>query len=153
MQRAATKLRPAIPTEKKHSLELRRSTRVGEVYWCSFSPHNWVPEFDDQHLVVIIRGGKKDHGAHIVVPLTKRSQGDSPHGYRLGRNPNPGSAPEAWAVCDHVYTVASERLKLLRDSKGVTKDPERIDSEDLTEISRRVFNALRTFFDNAYRSP
>jgi len=142
-----------MPTEKRHSLELRRSTRVGEVYWCSFSPHNWVPEFDDQHLVVIIRGGKKDRGAHIVVPLTKQRQEGNPHGYRLARNPNPGSAPEAWAVCDHVYTVASERLKLLRDSKGVTKEPERIEKEDLTEISRRVFNALRPFFDNAYRSP
>ena len=118
MARAANKIAPISAVSKKLPLEIRRSTRVGEVYWCGFSPHNWPPEFDDKHLVVVIRGGKKDSHAHVVVPLTKIAQTDNPHGYRLTRNPNPGSAPESWAVCDHIYTVASERLGLLRDSEA-----------------------------------
>ena len=145
MQAAARKQPPPVAISPKLPLEIGRSTRVGEVYWCAFSPHNWTPEFDDTHLVVIIRGGRKDRGAHMVVPLTKQPQNENPHGYRLTRNPNPGSAPEAWAVCDHVYTVASERLKLLRDHNGKTKTPEKIDDDDLREIGRRVFKALNTF--------
>jgi uncharacterized protein YifN (PemK superfamily) len=150
MVQAAGKSAPVSAVEKKHTLEIRRSTRVGEVYWCSFSPHNWPPEFDDQHLVVVIRTGRKENGAHVVVPLTKQAQSDNPHGYKLTRNPNPGSAPQAWAVCDHIYTVASERLKLLRSSSGATKEPARIDPVDLAEISRRVFRALEPFFANGY---
>jgi len=150
MIEAANKVPPISAIGKKPSLELRSATRVGQVYWCAFSPHNWPPEFDDQHLVVVIRGGKKERDAHVVVPLTKQPQHDNPHGYRLKRNPNPGSAPEAWAVCNHVYTVAPERLKLLRDSKGVMKDPERLDADDLGEIARRVLRALKSFFDHAY---
>lgn len=153
MRKAATDALPSLPVQRRATLEIRRSTRVGEVYWCAFSPHNWTPEFDDQHLVVIVRGAKKDGGAHVVVPLTKRPQADNPHGYRLARNPNPNSAPQTWAVCDHVYTVASERLKLLRDGKGVVKEPERIDAIDLAAISQRVFRALKPFFAHAYTDP
>ena len=153
MARAANKIAPISAVSKKLPLEIRRSTRVGEVYWCGFSPHNWPPEFDDKHLVVVIRGGKKDSHAHVVVPLTKIAQTDNPHGYRLTRNPNPGSAPESWAVCDHIYTVASERLGLLRDSKGATREPERLCAADLAEISRRVFKALGPFFQHAAPQP
>ena len=141
---ASSAIKPKVPTE------LRRSTRLGEVYWCDFSPLNWPPEFDYKHLVVVIRGAKKESGAHVIVPLTKRPQIDNPHGYRLIHNPNPGSADESWAVCDHVYTVASERLKLLRDSRGVTKEPGRIDAIDLREISHRDFNALKPFLAQAH---
>ncbi|RRN65071.1 type II toxin-antitoxin system PemK/MazF family toxin [Caulobacter sp. 602-1] len=150
MTKAVAKAVQVSAIRKKPNLEIRRSTRVGEVYWCAFSPHNWLPEFDDQHLVVVIRGGKKEHDAHVVVPLTKQPQPENPHGYRLTSNPNPSSAPEAWAVCNHVYTVAPERLKLLRDAKGVTKDPDRLSPVDLAEIARRVFKALKPFFDHGY---
>lgn len=150
MVEAASKTAATSATRPKLPTELRRSTRLGEVYWCDFSPLNWPPEFDYKHLVVVIRGAKKESGAHVVVPLTKRPQLDNPHGYKLMHNPNPGSADESWAVCDHVYTVASERLKLLRDSKGVTKEPGRIAAVDLGEISHRVFNALKPFLAQAH---
>lgn len=153
MARAANKITTISAVSKKPPLEIRRSTRIGEVYWCGFSPHNWPPEFDDKHLVVVVRGGKKDSHAHVVVPLTKVAQTNNPHGYRLTRNPNPGSAPESWAVCDHIYTVASERLRLLRDSRGATKEPERLCAADLAEISRRVFKALGPFFQHATLQP
>lgn len=129
---AKGKVPVAAPPAKPVS-QLQRSTRVGEVYWCAFSPHNLVPEFDDKHLVVILRGGKKDNDAHVVVPLTKQPQVDNPHGYRLTHNPNPGSANQSWAVCNHVYTVASERLEPLRDAKGVKRTPEKLDPNDLFE--------------------
>lgn len=145
--------REKLPTPEetaKPRSHLRRSTRVGEVYWCDFNPHNWPPEFDYKHLVVIARGGKKEGEAHVVVPLTKRPQVGNPHGYKLIHNPNPGSADESWAVCDHIYTVASERLEPLRDSRGEKKEPQKVTAEDLKEISRRVLGALKPFLVHGF---
>jgi mRNA interferase MazF len=106
---------------------------------------NWTPEFDYQHLVVVVRGGKIAGDIHVVLPLTKAEQSGNPHGYRLGHNPNPGSAEVSWAVCNHLYSVASERLKPLRDSGGTRKTPEKLHEDDLREISRKLRNALGTF--------
>ena len=150
MVRAVDRTSSVSAVAPKPPLEIRRSTRLGEVYWCAFSPHHYPPEFDDKHLVVVIRGAKPVFGAHVVVPLTKKPQVDNPHGYKLIRNPNPGSADQSWAVCDHIYTVASERLQRLRDSKGVMKEPERIDAADFREISLRVLNALKPFLAQAH---
>ncbi|MFC7378090.1 type II toxin-antitoxin system PemK/MazF family toxin [Brevundimonas sp. GCM10030266] len=144
MKKAAADRPPPRPAEKPKS-QLTRDTRVGEVYWCDFSPMNWPPEFDDQHLVVILRGGKIAGDIHVVTPLTKSDQSANPHGYQLAHNPNPGSAKDSWAVCNHVYSVASERLKPLRDGGGNRKPPEKLHPDDLHEISRRVRNALNTF--------
>jgi mRNA interferase MazF len=150
MVRAVDRTSSVSAVAPKPPLEIRRSTRLGEVYWCAFSPHHYPPEFDDKHLVVVIRGAKPVFGAHVLVPLTKKPQVDNPHGYKLIRNPNPRSADQSWAVCDHIYTVASERLQRLRDSKGVMREPERIDAADFREISLRVLNALKPFLAQAH---
>ncbi len=143
------------PTIKVRISELSRSTRVGEVYWCDFipHPHSLLPEFDDKHLVVIVRGGKKERDIHIVLPLTKSDQTDNPHGYRLKDNPNPGSAKVSWAVCDHLYSVASERLQLLRDGKGQPRTPRKLRDEDLKAISIKVRNAMMSFLTIGVATP
>lgn len=154
MQKAAARNPPPEPAKPRIS-ELFRSTRVGEVYWCDFipSPCSIVPEFDDKHLVVIVRGGKKERDIHMVLPLTKSDQTDNPHGYKLQHNPNPGSANVSWAVCNHLYSVASERLELLRDSKGQPRKTPRIHDDDLHEISARVRGALMSFLSIGIAKP
>lgn len=122
---------------------LEQNTRVGHVFWCAFSPHNWPPEFDDRHLVVVIRGGARHEGAHLVVPLTSRRQ-TGQFGYRLAMNPNPRSANETWAACDHIYTVASSRLEQLRDDEGNYRRSAALAEADLIEIGRRVFASLNS---------
>lgn len=143
-----------LPTQaQKPKSQLTRDTRVGDVYWCDFSPLNWPPEFDYQHLVVIVRGGKIERDIHIVLPLTKADRSDNPHGYRLAHNPNPGSADRSWAVCNHVYAVASERLKPLRDAKGNRLTPRRLADEDIREISSRLRRALGTILSFGLAPP
>lgn len=122
---------------------LEQNTRVGHVLWCAFSPHNWPPEFDDRHLVVVIRGGARNDGSHLVVPLTSRPQ-TGQFGYRLKMNPNPRSANETWAACDHIYTVASSRLEQLRDDEGNYRRSAALSEDDLVEIGRRVFASLNS---------
>lgn len=141
----AKSARPA-PVQSRTS-ELFRSTRVGEVYWCDFIgfPHSMIPEFDDKHLVVIIRGGKKERDIHVVQPLTSSDQSANPHSYRLQNNPNPGSADVSWAVCNHLYSVASERLQRLRDANGQPRTPEKLADADLRAISEKTRMALMSF--------
>jgi uncharacterized protein YifN (PemK superfamily) len=144
MKQAAKTLTPPVSAVRpKPASKLEKNTRVGHVYWCSFSAHNWPPEFDAPHLVVVIRGGQQHDGSHLVVPLTKQPQ-TGEFGYRLMVNPNPRSAPEAWAVCDHVYTVASARLEPLRDDEGNYRRSAAVHPDDLVEIGRRVFASLNT---------
>lgn len=143
--RAAADSKTLAPSPAKPKSQLTRDTRTGEVYWCDFSPLNWPPEFDYQHLVVIVRGGKIARDINVVLPLTKADQSQNPHGYRLAHNPNPGSADVSWAVCNHIYAVASERLKPLRDANGNRLTPRRLTDEDLREISQRLRRALGTF--------
>lgn len=152
MREAAADRPPPQPAERPKS-HLTRDTRSGEVYWCDFSPMNWTPEFDYQHLVVIVRGGKLANDIHVVLPLTKADQSKNPHGYQLANNPNPGSAEVSWAVCNHVYSVASERLQPLRDSKGNRLTPEKLHPDDLREISARMRKALATFLALGIEAP
>ncbi|MDP1738166.1 MAG: type II toxin-antitoxin system PemK/MazF family toxin [Caulobacter sp.] len=144
MMQAASNAAPRVSAIRpKPKSRLEQNTRVGHVYWCSFSEHNWPPEFDAPHLVVVIRGGPQHDGSHVVVPLTKQPQ-TGQFGYRLKGNPSPRSAPEAWAVCDHVYTVASARLEPLRDDDGNYHRALAIRPDDMVEIGRRVFASLNT---------
>jgi mRNA interferase MazF len=129
--------------KRKPNTKLEQNTRLGHVFWCDFSPYNWPPEFDDRHLVVVIRGGVRADGAHLVVPLTSKTQ-DGQFAYKLNTNPNPRSASDSWAVCDHIYTVASERLEQLRDDNNHYRRSVSIDDDDLKEIGRRVFAALNS---------
>lgn len=140
-QAAGNAVPPASAIRAKPKSRLEQNTRVGQVYWCSFSEHNWPPEFDAPHLAVVIRGGQQHDGSHVVVPLTKRPQ-TGQFGYRLKVNPNPRSAPEAWAVCDHVYTVASARLEPVRDDDGNYHRALAVHPDDLVEIGRRIFASL-----------
>ena len=86
--RSAADNKPLPSSAARPKSQLTRDTRTGEVYWCDFSPLNWPPEFDYQHLVVIVRGGKIERDINVVMPLTKADQSENPHGYRLAHNPN-----------------------------------------------------------------
>lgn len=114
---------------------------------------NWTPEFDYQHLVVIVRGGKIANDIHVVLPLTKSDNSENPHGYKLLHNPNPNSADVSWAVCNQVYSVASERLQPLRDAKGNRLTPAKLHPDDLREISLRMRRALGTFLGLGIEAP
>lgn len=134
---------PAKP-KKLPTTTLKSGTRVGEVYWCDFSHTNLIPEFDSEHLVVVIKSAKLSD-ASLVVPLTKQDQSSNPHGYKLKHNPNEQTADESWAVCDHIYAVSAGRLRQLRNAANQVRKPFPLDPKDIEEISRRVFGVLSPF--------
>jgi len=138
---------PARPYKPpKPPLRLKTWPRFSEVYWCDFSISNILPEFDDEHPVIIIRTGGKLDRPHLVVPLTTIDQGESRFSHELLRNPIPQRTPRrSWAICNHIYTVASERLRPITDPSRYG-DPvyPKIDKTDMKAIGHKIFDALDT---------
>lgn len=145
MRKAAQDRAPEKPRPKQApKTTLLSGTRVGQVYWCALPHTNLLPEFDAEHLVVVIKSGKLDY-VSLVVPLTKKPQEGNPHGYLLTGNPNPQSADQSWAVCDHIYAVSAGRLRQLRNQRNEVRTPFTLEDADVTEISQRVFRVLHPF--------
>lgn len=125
-------------------LRIRSVPRFGEVYWCDFSISNHLPEFDAEHPAVIIRSGQKLDACHIVIPLTSADHEGDAYAVKLSSNPVPQKTPrQSWAVCNHLYTVASERLRPITDHRKYG-DPiyPKLNEVDLRAIGGKVARAL-----------
>ncbi|MGN6423383.1 MAG: type II toxin-antitoxin system PemK/MazF family toxin [Asticcacaulis sp.] len=135
----------------KPPLRLKSVPRYGQVYWCDFSISNILPEFDDVHPVIIIRSGQKLANPHLVVPLTSRDHEGDVYAYRLPVNPHPQRPGGAsWVVCNHIYTVASERLWPLQNRFKNDVFP-LIPAPDMQRVARLVRKALhRLITDSLY---
>jgi mRNA interferase MazF len=126
----------------KPPLVLKSVPRFGQVFWCDFSISNVLPEFDDVHPVIVIRSGQKLANPHLVVPMTSIDHTGDVYAYRMPVNPNPKQPDRSsWVLCNHIYTVASERLKPIRDRYNNPVFPE-IGDTDLAEIGTLVRKAL-----------
>lgn len=103
-------------------MEVRSRPRVGQYYWVNFPHDAWKPEFYERHPCIIIRSARKSvDDTCIVVPVTSKHSSSNIHSIKLSVNPNPfgqRDGVEVWAVCDHIYTVHLNRLRLVRDLHG-----------------------------------
>lgn len=134
----------------KPPMTLVRAPRMGEVYWCDFSISNCLPEFDDRHLILVLKSGGYKDACHMVIPLTKQDQSKNAYGHPLTFNPSPSTARTSWAVCDQIYTVATERLSRLRNRRHEVVQPFKLPDDDLAAIGRLTFRALQNFFAIGY---
>lgn len=131
----------------KPPLRIQSVPRYSEVYWCDFSISNVLPEFDDVHPVIIIRSGQKLASPHIVVPMTTVDHTGDHYAYALPTNPNPKRLDvTSWVLCNHIYTVASERLFPLRDRFDNPIYP-KVGDGDMHQIGRLVRLALRRIIE------
>lgn len=131
---------------------IQSRARFGQVYWVDFPHDAYSPEFVGEHPGVVVRAASSLSEPCIVVPLTSRDQGQRVHTYELRRNPNPRQDTRVWAVCDHLYTVAIERLRPLLDRHKNPSYP-KVDDLDLHEIARRVQAAMATLHETATNPP
>ena len=139
------RMRPPISYKPpKPPLRLKSVPRFAEVYWCDFSISNVLPEFDDEHPAVIIRSGQKLSNPHLVVPLTSIDHTGDVYAHELSINPIPHrSARRSWAICNHIYTVASERLRPV-ENPAKFSDPifPRLSDADMRDVGILVRKAL-----------
>jgi mRNA interferase MazF len=79
--------------------------------------------------VIVISYKNTLSGPCLVVPTTTQPQGNSPWAWEMSMSID---GRRAWAVCNHLYTVAPSRL-----SVGRTKIP-RVSNAEFNEILKRV---------------
>jgi mRNA interferase MazF len=121
----------------RRNVSLHSSPRVGKVYWVDFPTDAYSPEFENMHPGVVIRSARRLADHCIVVPLTHRDQSTNPHGHKLSKNPRIDDPTDAWAVCDHIYTVATGRLREIINKKGKPYHPS-LAQADLIAIFTKI---------------
>ena len=122
--------------------------RVGQYFWVDFPHDAYAPEFVDEHPGIVVRAARGLHDTCIIVPLTSRPQDDARHKHHLATNPNPkGQAEgiEAWAICDHLYTVHIARLRPIKDRFQRAIYPQ-ADPKDLQAIFAAIRGSLHRVF-------
>lgn len=136
---------PTVYKAPRPPLQLKSAPRFAEVYWCEFAISNILPEFDDRHPVIVARSGGKLSKPHIVVPLTSQDHEGDVFAHRLSVNPIIGQRDKAsWAVCNHLYTVASERLAPIMHPQHRRPVFPKVGENDMRVVSLRVREALKT---------
>lgn len=93
----------------RHKPKLSGAPRIMQIYMCQYPPaeHQHLPEFWKTRPVVILSRKSTLSGVATVVPLTSRSQDDDRFSVYV-RSPLDGR--DAWAICNHITTVAVSRL-------------------------------------------
>lgn len=128
---------------------LQSRPRVGQMYWVDFPHDAYAPEFEREHPGIIVRAANKLlHDTCIVLPVTSAEQRAGTHFHKLSRNPNPKGHDQgitAYAVCDHLYTVNTNRLRPLVNSSGRLVFP-KVDPEDMKEIFTAMEKVLSRSF-------
>ena len=89
--------------------------KPGSVVYCDFTGFR-APEMTKRRPVIVLRPHKRNRRLVYVIPLsTSPPEPPQPYHYRFARSPVTHGAPtEAWAKCDMVAIVSTERLTLGR---------------------------------------
>ena len=124
--------------------------RVGQYFWVDFPHDAYPPEFVGEHPGIVVRAARHIADACIIVPVTSTPWEGAKHMQRLSKNPNPRGHAEgrvAWAVCDHLYTVHSARLRPVLDRFNRQAYP-KTDAVDLQAIFAAIRRAMPQVFEN-----
>lgn len=131
---------------------LKSRPRVSQMYWVDFPHDAYAPEFEGEHPGIIIRASKKLlHDTCIVLPVTSAAQKAGTHFHQLSKNPNPKGRAQgitAFVVCDHLYTMNTNRLRPLVDAKGQLVFP-KVEAGDMKAIFQIVEKVLNMSFCTA----
>lgn len=125
---------------------IKSAPRVGQYYWVDFPHDAYAPEFVGEHPGIVVRAARSLDDTCIIVPVTSTPQGQKPHIHQLGRNPN-RRYPDTtvWAVCNHLYTIHTARLRMTFDRPG-SYAPSKVDPEDMEAIFACIRGALPRVF-------
>lgn len=72
-----------------------------------------MPEMWKTRPVIVVSYKHTLHGHCLIVPTSTLEQDDNEWAYRLSIEIE-GNGIKSWAVCNHLYTVSTSRLRLFR---------------------------------------
>ena len=144
-----------VPLSRRAS-RLRSRPRVGQMYWVDFPHDAYAPEFEREHPGIIVRAANKlHHDTCIVLPVTSAAQKAGSHFYQLSENPNPKGRDKgitAYVVCDHLYTVNTNRLRPMVTSTNRIVFP-RVVAKDMEAVFQILEKVLNRSFCTAIQAP
>ena len=118
------------------------------VVYCDFTGFR-MPEMTKRRPVIVLRAHKRNRRLVYVIPLST-SPPDPPqlYHYHFTRSPVVHSVPtEAWAKCDMVAVVSTERLTLSRQQQQCNTGRAR---DKVLMISEEEFAAIRACVAKAF---
>jgi uncharacterized protein YifN (PemK superfamily) len=138
---------PPNPHRHQRQTILKRTPRIGQYFWVDFPKDAFPPEFVEPHPGIIIRAAQALHGTCIIVPVTTKPQIETRHAHPLSRNPHPEYPTlQAWAVCNHLYTVHVARLRPIWNRQRQENVFPRVDQADMDAIYACIRYALPNVF-------
>ena len=125
---------------------IRSTPRIGQCFWVDFAHDSYPPEFVGEHPGIVIRAAQSFTDTCIIVPVTSTPQDPKKHIHQLSKNPNRKDAHKTvWAVCNHLYTINTARLRPVWDRLGALA-PARASDEDMAAIYACIRYALPNVF-------
>jgi uncharacterized protein YifN (PemK superfamily) len=118
------------------------------VVYCDFTGFR-MPEMTKRRPVIVLRAHKRNRRLVYVIPLsTSPPDPPQPYHYRFACSPVVHSGPtEAWAKCDMVAVVSTERLTLSRQQQQCSAGRAR---DNVLMISEEEFAAIRACVAKAF---
>jgi uncharacterized protein YifN (PemK superfamily) len=125
---------------------IQSTPRVAQYFWVDFPHDAYQPEFVGEHPGIVIRAARTLQDTCIIVPVTSTPQRQAKHTHKLHNNPNPQYRDrEVWAVCDHLYTIHTARLRPVKADRLHAIYP-RVSAEDMSAIYACIRDALPNVF-------
>jgi len=130
------------------AMSIRFQPKPRSVVYCDFTGFR-TPEMTKRRPVIVLRAHKRNRRLVYVVPLsTSPPEPPQPYHYRFACSPVVHSVPtEAWAKCDMVAVVSTERLTLSREQHQRSARHAR---EAIPMISEEEFVAIRACVAKAF---
>jgi uncharacterized protein YifN (PemK superfamily) len=138
-------LAPAVVTPATDEIRspIHYQPAAGRVVMCDFR-HLKKPEMQKERRAIVLSATDAMHGRCVVVPVSmNRFNAGKGHCYEFSAGSYPffHSRNPVWAVCDHVYTVALNRLWRVNIQRRPSLPA--LSAQDFAAIKDLVRNSLR----------
>lgn len=132
------------PSRRRRLIE--STPRVAQYFWVDFPHDAYVPEFVGEHPGIVVRTAQSLNDTCVIVPVTSSPQKEAKHIHRLKKNPNPNYPDRpVWAVCSHLYTIHTARLRTVKDIRRRPIFP-RVERDDMEAIYCCIRHAFANVF-------
>jgi uncharacterized protein YifN (PemK superfamily) len=138
-----------VPKTREIWVPILHPLGSGHVVMCDFT-HLRKPEMLKQRRAIVVSPRSQNlHRRCVVVPVSKTPPDHRTtfhHEFPAGRYPFFSSRSAVWAICDHVYTVAYERLWFVNVQHRPDRQA-RLSSADLDQVLHNLSSALALTID------
>lgn len=93
------------------ALQIKAAPRVRQLYWCDFRGDALVPEMGKKRPAVILSYRNTLHGIALVLPTSTDPQEGASAQWAHKLSFQPDGRRDSWVVCNHLYTVSTQRLE------------------------------------------